>query len=89
MATHIGVTSSHEKRMDLSPLQKETNSKTQGYFMFSKRLFLKWFGMASTILLALAAVSPDTLNAPLNWRPWVFLSSIFWVFAFCTGFFSL
>jgi hypothetical protein len=90
MATQIGSsgTLSHEKKADTKPLYEMPNVNVQGTSMFSKRQFLKWFGRASTIILILAAIFPDTLSVPLNWRPWVFLTSIFWVFAFCTGFFN-
>lgn len=79
MITHIGVPLSHREMSTI---------KTQGTFMFSKRQFVKWFGIASTIMLVIASIAPDTLNIPLNWRPWFFLTAIFWVFAFCTGFFN-
>lgn len=63
--------------------------KTQGNAMFSKRRILKWFGILSTMALGAAAIAPDAFGIPLDLRPWVFLTSIFWLLAFCAGFFNL
>jgi len=57
--------------------------------MMSKQRLLKWFGFASTLALSAAALAPDALGIPYAWQPWVFLGSIFWLFAFCTGLFNL
>jgi hypothetical protein len=53
-----------------------------------KRRIWKWLGYASTAILLFGAVAPQTLNIPLQWRPWVFLVSILWIFLFSTGSFS-
>lgn len=56
--------------------------------MLFKRMLLKWFGFAATLILFTAALAPDVLKVPLNWRPWVFVTSIFWFLAFCAGIFN-
>lgn len=53
------------------------------------RPLLKWFGLLSTVALGAAALAPDIFNVPVRLCPWVFLTFVFWFFAFCTGFFSL
>jgi hypothetical protein len=88
MIPHIDVTLVHENKMASISFQEMPTIKTQGTFMFSKRQLVKWFGIASTIMLVIAAITPDTINIPLNWRPWVYLTAIFWIFAFCTGTFN-
>jgi hypothetical protein len=50
---------------------------------------LKWFGALSTVLLGAAALAPNAFGIPLGVQPWVFLTSIFWSFAFCAGVFEL
>ena len=71
------------------PVLRETpRVKTQGDVMFSKRRLLKWFGILSTLLIGAAAIAPDTFGIPLDLRPWVFLTSIFWLVTFCAGFFN-
>jgi len=62
--------------------------KTEGDVMFSKRRILKWFGILSTLLIVAVAIAPNTFGIPLDLRPWVFLTSIFWLFASCAGFFT-
>ena len=49
---------------------------------------LKWFGVISTILLSAAALAPDTFGIPANLQPWVYITAVFWVLAFCAGMFD-
>jgi len=53
-----------------------------------KRRFWKWFGYASTVILSVGAVTPQTFDIPILWRPWIFLASVLWLFLFSTGFFN-
>lgn len=69
--------------------RETTEVKTHGDVMFSKRRILKWFGILSTLLIGAAALAPDAFGIPLGLRPWVFLTSIFWLLAFCSGIFNL
>jgi hypothetical protein len=55
----------------------------------SVRRILKWFGAIWTVMLSAAAIIPDTFGIPANLQPWVFLTAIFWIFAFCAGMFDL
>ena len=50
---------------------------------------LKWFGALSTALLCTAALAPNVFGISTNLCPWVFLTAIFWSFAFCEGMFDL
>ena len=68
---------------------EQLQAERQGNRMLSKRRFLKWFGLASTLALSAGAFTPDMLGIPLIWRPWVFLASIFWICAFISGMFNL
>jgi len=70
-------------------LRETPRVKSQGDVMFSKSRLLKWFGILSTLLIGAAALAPDAFGIPLDLRPWVFLTSIFWLLAFCSGFFDL
>jgi hypothetical protein len=69
-------------------LREMPRVKTRGDLMFSKRRISKWFSIISTLLIGAAALAPDAFGIPLDLRPWVFLTSIFWLLAFCSGFFS-
>jgi hypothetical protein len=72
------------------PIAREQfKTSGQGDRMLSKRRLLKWFGLASTLVLSAGALAPNMFGIPLAWRPWVFLASIFWIFALVTGMFSL
>jgi hypothetical protein len=56
--------------------------------MSFKIMVLKWLGFTATLMLFTAAMAPDVLKVPLHWRPWVFVTSIFWFLAFCAGIFN-
>ncbi len=73
----------------LNTLHEKTEVKIRGDAIFSKRRILKWFGILSTLLMGAAALFPDAFRIALDLRPWVFLTSIFWILAFCAGFFDL
>lgn len=51
-------------------------------------LFRKYFGVVSTVLLGVAALTPDVFRIPATLRPWVFVTFVFWSFLFSTGQFS-
>jgi hypothetical protein len=53
-----------------------------------KLLFRKYFGVFSTVLLGVATLTPDVFRIPATFRPWVFVTFVFWSFLFCTGQFS-
>ena len=53
--------------------REESKAREQGDHMSFKRIFLKWLGFAATLILFAAALAPDALNVPINWRPWVLL----------------
>lgn len=61
---------------------------TDGLIKSGRRL-PKWFGIGSTVLIGAAALLPNLFGIPADMQPWVFLLSIFWYFAFCTGMFDL
>jgi len=88
MITNTASTISHSKngKKNFPALRKLITVKVQGDAMFSKRRILKWFGTLSTLLIVAAAVAPGNFGIPLGLRPWVFLTSIFWLLAFCSGF---
>jgi hypothetical protein len=45
-------------------------------------------GALSVLVLGIASVSPDTLQIPLVYRPWVFVFTIAWIFLITSGVFS-
>jgi hypothetical protein len=50
--------------------------------------FLKWFGGLSTVLLGAAAFAPNALHVSARVHPWIFITFILWVVAFCSGIFN-
>lgn len=64
-----------------------TGLKKQEHALFSGRQILKWFGILSTLLIEATALVPNAFGIPVGLQPWVFLTSIFWLFALCTGMF--
>jgi len=74
---------------DIIIVRYEPGTRAQGKFIHFIRRPLKWFGFLSTVLLGTAALVPNIFTVPLYARPWVFLAFVFWLFAFCAGFFNL
>jgi hypothetical protein len=68
--------------------REESKTGDQRTLVSFKRIFIKWFGFAVTLLLLAAALAPDALNVPLHWRAWIFVTSIFWFLCFCAGIFN-
>lgn len=91
MITHSASPLSHtwyeeESRINIlatAGLTKEEHA------IVSVRRIVKWFGAISTVLLSIVALAPNTFWIPANLQPWVFLTAIFWVLAFCAGMFDL
>ena len=91
MITHSASPVSHgwdeeENQLDIHAtdrLAKEDNA------VISVRRILKWFGAVSTVLLSAASLAPNAFGIPGKLQPWVFLTAIFWVIAFCAGMFDL
>ena len=90
MITHSISPLSHvneqENNLDIrakARLAKENNA------ILAKRRILKWFGAISTILLGAATLAPDPFGIPAKLQPWVFLTAILWLLAFCAGMFDL
>jgi hypothetical protein len=77
-----------DKEADNNVYRHVPRERRQGDSMRFIRLLVRWFGILSTLALGAAALSPDTFNVPLQWRPWIFLTFIFWFFAFCGGLFN-
>jgi hypothetical protein len=75
-----------EKDSDVSMHRHSRKESTQGDFM---RPISRLFGLLSTLVLVALALAPDTFNVSLGLRPWIFITSIFWFFAFCAGMFNL
>jgi hypothetical protein len=91
MITHSTSTTSHvpyteENNVDI---RSTTGLAKEDTAIVSVHRIIKWFGATSTILLSAAAIAPDTFRIPTNLQPWVFLTAIFWVLAFCAGMFDL
>ena len=86
-ASHVPLSKNGKEK--LHTLSETTEVKIRGDAIFSKRRILKWFGTLSTLLIGAAALAPDAFGIPLDLRPWVFLTSIFWLLVFCSGFFDL
>ena len=82
-ASHSG----YEEENRLS-LRATAEWKEQSNLSISKRRVPKWFGAFSTALIGAAALAPNVFGIPSNLEPWVFLTSIFWFFAFCAGMFD-
>lgn len=48
----------------------------------------KFAGVLSVLVLGIASVSPNTLQIPLIYRPWVFIFTIAWTLLVVSGVFS-
>jgi hypothetical protein len=91
MITHSASNASRlpyeeEKHVDLrvtAGLAKEHNT------IISVHRIFKWFGAIVSVLLSAAALTPGTFRIPANLQPWLFLTAIFWILAFCAGIFDL
>lgn len=91
MDTHttLRINSSNEEEADMIAIRYQPIAMEEGKTVRFLRPLLKWFGTLSTIALGTAALAPHVLNVPMQLRPWVFLTFIFWFFAFCAGTFNL
>jgi hypothetical protein len=78
-----------EQEADILVIRYVPGPRIRGKTMKFLRPILKWFSLLSTIALGAAALAPDTFNVPAPFRPWVFLTFVFWFFAYCAGFFNL
>jgi hypothetical protein len=91
MATNIVSHVSHSGSVEENRLAMRvtTELKKQEAVTLSWRQIWKWFGILSTLSIGAAALVPDAFGIPAGVQPWVFLTAIFWVFAFCAGMFNL
>jgi hypothetical protein len=89
---------SYTTRTEPSPVEEDADITivhyiaapgTYGTWARVRRLLSRICGLFSTLALLAAALVPDMFNIPVHLRPWVFLTSILWLFAFCAGFFNL
>jgi hypothetical protein len=48
----------------------------------------KWVGYLSTIAVLFVAITPNTWNIPILFRPWIFLGAVIWIVTFSSGVFS-
>lgn len=64
-------------------LQEEAQT---GKLSFGQRL-LQWFGMLSAVALGAATFAPSALHISSGFRPWIFVSFLLWVVAYCAGMF--
>lgn len=79
--------SGYEEENHLS-IRATAEWKEQSNPSISRRRLPKWFGAFSTALICAAALAPNVFGIPSNLEAWVFLTSIFWFFAFCAGMFD-
>ena len=85
--SHVSHSGSVEENRLAIRVTKEL--KKQEKVTLSRHLIWKWFGILSTLLIGAAALAPNAFGIPAAVQPWVFLTSIFWVLAFCAGMFDL
>ena len=78
-----------EDNADITIVRYEPGARTDGKLIQIFRRPLKIFGYISTMAWTAAALAPATFNVPINFRPWVFVTFIFWFFGFCAGLFNL
>ena len=74
---------------DVTIIQYEAQKRVERSRFQAMRAIVKGFGLLSTIAWGVAAVSPVTLRVPAPLQGWVFVISILWFFAYCSGFFNL
>jgi hypothetical protein len=90
MATNIvsHVSHSGSSKENRLAIRVTTELNQQHITLFSRRQIWHWFGILSTLLIGAAALAPNAFGIPADLQPWVFLTSIFWFFAFCAGMFD-
>ncbi len=81
--------STEEDNADIVVIRYEPGTQPEGKLIQIFRRPLKIFGYISTVAWTAAALAPATFNVPINFRPWVFVTFIFWFFGFCAGLFNL
>jgi len=77
---------SEEEDENIILLRHELQEETQS-ISFKQRL-LQWFGRLALLALGVATFAPTALHISTGFRPWVSLTFILWVFAYCTGMFN-
>jgi hypothetical protein len=85
-ASHVAHTGYGEENRPAIRAMAEL--KKPGTAVLSGRRLTKWFSTLSTALIVAAALAPNAFGIPTDLQPWVFLASIFWIFAFCAGIFD-
>jgi hypothetical protein len=89
MNTNLSNRISTIEEEDITIVHYEPEQKTEGQFLRSMRPVVKWFGLLSTLIWGVGALSPETLRVPAYLQGWVFLIFIAWLFAYCAGVFNL
>jgi len=86
-ASHI-THSGYSEKNRFAP-HAATEWKKQRNAIISALRIRKWFGMLSTVLIGVGVFAPYVFGIPADMQPWVFVTFIFWFFAFCAGIFDL
>ena len=89
MTTNHSMFVSDEEDGDIVLLRYKSQDETQAEKVALKQRLVRWFGGLVTLAWGAAALAPDTFNVPPAFRPWVFVSFIFWFLAACAGVFNL
>ncbi len=69
-------------------LRYEPQEESQQGTPSLKSRILQWFGRLSTLALGVAVFAPNMLHISAGFRPWIFVTFILWVVAFCAGMFN-
>ncbi len=84
----LKIVDASEDNENIVILRYEPQDETHPDNSSIKHRLLKWFGRLSTFVLGVAAFAPNILHISAGFRPWVFVTFTFWVFAFCAGMFN-
>lgn len=77
-----------EEHGNIIVLCHEPQEETETEKLSLRQRFLQWFGRLVMLALGAAAFFPNTLHLSAGARPWIFVTLILWIFAYCTGIFN-
>lgn len=88
MTTQHSIFRIEEDDGDVVILRYETPEEAETSASTLKSRILQWIGTVMMIALGAAAFAPTAFHLAAGFRPWVFITFIMWVVAYCAGMFN-
>lgn len=89
MNTNLSNRISEMEEEEITVIRYMPDEKIESLRVRFLRPILKWFGFLSTMAWGVAAIFPGAFRIPAYAQGWVFVTAVFWLVAFCAGFFNL